>query len=72
MIEEEDYLEAIIVADCASGAVVDAHGMLGETIVLLQLAIKQEDRFGVFRRTVFDSLFEKISRTLQFASPLKG
>lgn len=64
MIEEGDYLKTIIVTDCAGGAVVDAHGMLGETIVLLQLAIEQEDRFGVFRRTVFDSLFEKISRTL--------
>lgn len=64
-------LHLVIILHSGSSTVVDPHSSLGETMLLFQLGVHQEDGLAEFLRTLFQSLFKQISCSFQLRASLK-
>lgn len=64
------YLELVGINNHLSGAIVNVHCTLGETILFFKLPIHQEDRFAKLFRAFLESLFKQISCSLELVTTL--
>lgn len=64
------YLHTVGVLDGLRRAVVDAHRALGESVLLLHLAVHEVERLRELGRAVLESLLEEVPSSLDLVTAL--
>jgi hypothetical protein len=64
-------LHLVIILHSGSSTVVDPHSSLGETMLLFQLGVHQEDGLAKLFRALFQSLLKEISSSFQLGASLE-
>lgn len=65
------YLHLVLVLDGRGGAVVDAHRALSETVLLLEVSVKEVQRLGELWWAVLEGLLEEVASALELVAALQ-